>query len=150
MLRDLILFFVLLSAGCSSLPMSGYISRNDHPYERKIYGKFEKVLSSLNYILKQKGWKVQSEVDPAVYERDERYDNNGFQNVLIITEFRENNHVVSSTYTHLNIFVHSYGNACDVEIRYEARTNLVKQLTSVRNDQLADSILDALQDEVSR
>ncbi len=58
--------------------------------------------------------------------------------------------VLYSTSTHLNVFIHSIGNTCDVEVRYEAQTPLVKQFTSVRNDKLVQDILDAVEQEVDR
>ena len=65
--------------------ISGYISRVDHPYDKKFYAGFEKVVSTTVYVLKKKGWAIDSEADPSIYERDDRYDNNGYQNLLIIT-----------------------------------------------------------------
>ena len=128
------------------MQVPGYISRVDHPYDRKIYAGFEKVTSSMMYVLKNKGWAIISEADPSVYERDDRYDNNGYQNLLIITDFRKKSFHLTST--HLNIFIHSIGNTCDVEVRYEAQTHVVKQFTSVRNDQMVQGILDAVEQEI--
>jgi len=130
--------------------MPGYISRIDHPYDRKFYASFEKVVSSFVYALKCQGWTVDSEADPSIYERDDRYDNNSFQNLLIITEVKKHYRGISSTFTHLNVFIHSIGNSCDVEIRYEARTPLVKQFISTKNDQMVKNILDAVDQEVSK
>jgi hypothetical protein len=126
---------ILAQAGCASVQMPGYISRIDHPYERKINGSFEKVVSSTMYILKTKGWKIDSEADPSIYERDDRYDNNGYQNLLIITSARKKYLYLTST--HLNVFIHSIGNTCNVEIRISAR-----------NDRMGKEILDALEQEV--
>lgn len=136
-------------AGCASVQMPGYISRVDHPYDRKFYASFEKVLSAFVFVLKSNGWTF-SEANPSIYERDDRYDNSGYQNLLIITDVKKNYHVFSSTFTHLNIFFHSIGNACEVEIRYEAKTPFVKQFTSVRNDQMVEGILDAVGQEINR
>ena len=140
--------FIFFFAGCASVQIPGYISKVDHPYDRKIYGSFEKVVSSTMYVLKSKGWMIDSEVDSSIYERDDRYDNNGYQNLLIMTSARKK--FLCLTSTHLNVFIHSIGNTCDVEIRYEARTPLVKQFISVRNDQVAQGILDAVEEEVRR
>ena len=130
--------------------MPGYINRIDHSYERKIYGSFEKVVSTTMFVLKKQGWAFDSEADPSIYERDDRYDNNGYQNLLIMTSVRKQYRVLYSTYTHLNVFVHSIGNTCDVEIRYEAQTSLIKQFTTVRNDRMVQGILDAIEEEVNR
>jgi hypothetical protein len=139
---------MLLLAGCASVQVPGYISKVDHPYDRRIYAGFEKVTSSIIYVLKSRGWNIVNEVDPSVYEIDDRYDNNGYQNLLIITDVRK--HFLTLRNTHLNVFIHSIGNTCDVEIRYEGQNSLVKQFSSSRNDQLAQGILNAVEEEVDR
>ncbi len=100
------------------------------------------------FVLKSKGWTIDSEVDSSIYERDDRYDNNGYQNLLIMTSVRK--HFLFLTSTRLNVFIHSIGNTCDVEIRYEAQTSLVKQFISVRNDLLVQGILDTIEQEVNK
>lgn len=132
------------------MQMPGYIGRADHPYNRRIYAGFEKVVSTFNYVLNKQGWRISEEDDPSVYERDDRYDNNGYQNLLIMTAVRKHFYGLYSTYMHLNVFIHSMGNTSDVEIRYEALTPLVKQFTSVRNDQVGQDILDAVDEEINR
>jgi hypothetical protein len=147
-MRYLILLLIFVLSGCASVQTPGYISRADHPYDRKYYASYEKVVSSIVYVLKNKGWSIDSEADPAIYERDDRYDNPDYQNLLIMTGVRKNLlHMTSIT---LNVLVHSIGNTCDVEIRYEAQTSLIRQFISVRNDQLVQDILDAIEEEVSR
>jgi len=131
------------------VPMSEYIGRVDHPYDRKIYASLEKVTSAVMFVLKNKGWDI-SEADPSVYERDERYDNNGYRNLLITTNMRKNSRVLYSTFSHLNVFIHAINNTCDVEIRYESQTRMVKSFISARNDQLAQGILNAVEQEVDR
>lgn len=130
--------------------MPGYISRVDHPYDRKFYAGFEKVVSSAMYVLKKKGWVIAEESEPSIYERDDRYDNNGYQNLVIITTVKKQYRGLYSTFTHLNVFIHSIGNNCEVEIRYESRTPLIRQFVSVRNDRMVQGILDALEEEVNR
>ena len=125
----LFLSLIFILGGCASVPMSGYISRVDHPYDRKIYASFEKVTGAIIDVLKNKGWTIAEEAKPSVYERDDRYDNNGYRNLLIITDVRRQNLVLYSTFTHLNVFIHCLKDSCDVEIRYEARTPLVKPFT---------------------
>ena len=147
-MRFLILSMVLICSGCSSLPLSEYIGRVDHPYERRIYASFEKVTSAFQYVLKKKGWTIMTEAEPFIYERDDRYDNNGYQNLVIITNIKKKFRVVYTNYTHLNVFIHSIANTCDVEIRYESQTPLIKQFISARNDQLVQALLDAVEQEV--
>ena len=142
------LSLILVFSGCASVQTPGYISRADHPYDRKIYAGFEKVASAFLYVLKNQGWKIDCEVDPSIYERDDRYDNNGYQNLLIITDARKKSLHLSNAY--LNVFIHSINNTCDVEIRYEAQTHVIKQFTFVRDDQLIQGILDAVEQEVGR
>jgi hypothetical protein len=146
-MRFLISFLILAISGCASVQMPGYISRVDHPYDRKFYAGFEKVVSSTMYVLKNKGWKIESEADPAIYERDERYDNDGYQNLLIMTRVRKD--LSSMASMHLNVLIHSLGNACDVEIRYEAQTPLIKRFTSERNDKIVQGIFDAVEKDIN-
>lgn len=120
------------------MQMPGYVSRVDHTYDRKIYASFEKVTSSCLFVLKHQGWIITDEVDPAVYERDDRYDNNSYQNLLIITDIRKQAYHLTGV--RLNVFLHSIGNTCEVEIRF----------SSGRNDRLAQGILDAVENEVNR
>ena len=101
----------------------------------------------MDFVLKNKGWTISNEIDPAGYERDDRYDNNGYRNLLIMTDIRK--HFLHLRYAHLNVFIHSIGNTCDVEVRYEDQTSLVKQFSSARNDRVVQGILDAVERELS-
>jgi len=146
-MRYLILSFIFLLSGCASMPVTDYI-KADHPYERKIYAGFEKVTSAVIFVMHQKGWSTSQGVDPAVYEQDERYESNGTENVLIFTDIKKHFRVFYSTYTHLNILVHGLGGVCNVEVRFCKLTPLGKQFVTVRNDRLAQSILDSVEQEV--
>ena len=88
-----------------------------------------------------------NEVDPAIYEQDMRYDNNGYQNILLITNVRKKD--LQFNNMRLNVFIHYFSNSCDVEIRYESQNPIVNQLVSVRNDQVVQGFLDELEKEVS-
>jgi len=145
--RFFLLSLIFILAGCATVQMPGYISRADHPYDRKFLASFEKVVGSVIYVLKKQGWGI-SEADPSIYERDDRYDDNGYRNLLIITDVKRNYRVVSSTFTHLNVFIHAMGNVCYVEIRYEARTPLIKEFSSFHNDQKMKLILDAVEEDI--
>jgi hypothetical protein len=131
-----VLTFIFILSGCASVQMPGYISRVDHPYERKFYASFEKVTSTFMYVLKKQGWTIIEEADPAIYERDYRYDNNGYQNLLIITDIRK--HFLHLSSVRINVFIHSMGNTCSVEIR----------ISSGRSDKVAQGILDAVEQEI--
>lgn len=144
------LVFVCFLAGCVSLHTPAYINRADHPYTREFYAGFEKVTESVIYVLKKRGWAVAEEAEPSLYERDVRYENNGYQNLLVMTVPRRSNHLVTSTFSRLNVFIHSLGNTTQVEIRYEAITPFIKHWTSVRNDRLGQRLLDAMGDEISK
>ena len=149
-MRYLFLSMILLLSGCVSVQMPEYIGRVDHPYDRKIYAGFEKVTSAVIFVLKLKGWAITTEAEPSIYERDERYDNNGYQNLLIISNIKKQYHGAYSTFSHLNVFIHSIGDTSDVEVRYESETPMVKRFTSVKNDQLVQGILDTVEQEVNR
>ena len=136
-------------AGCASVQMTDYI-KADHPYERKIYGSFEKVTSAVIFVLHKQGWNIIEEANPSVYERDERYENNVFENLLILTDIKQHTGILYSTYTHLNVLVHGLDNTCDVEVRYGSLKPLIKQFVSARNDRLVENFLDAVEREVNR
>lgn len=146
-MRYLFLSLIFFFSGCASVSMPEYIGKADHSYEKKIYASFEKVTSVFIYVLHKQGWTI-SESNPAIYERDDRYDNNGYQNLLIIADVSKKFLHLSSR--HLNVFIHALGNECDVEIRYEGKMTLIKQFSSARNDRLVGDILDAVQQEVNR
>jgi len=131
-----ITLIIFTLTGCASVPMSGYISRVDRAYDGKIYAGLEKTTSAFMFVLKNQGWTVANEVDPGIYERDDRYENNGYQNLLIVTDMRK--HFLHLTGTRLNVFIHAIGNICDVEIRF----------SSGRHDSVAQGILDAVQQEI--
>ncbi len=135
------LALILFIVGCVPA-MPEYIGRADHPYDRRINADFDKVTGAITYVLKKKGWVINTEALPSIYERDERYDNNGYQNLLIMTKPRG--------HEHLNIFVHGINQRCEVEIRYESRTSLIKQFSSERNDAVVNGILNAIEQEVNR
>ena len=142
---------ILLLSGCATVQAPEYISRVDHPYDRKMYASFEKVSSAVYYVLKTKGWAISEESLPSIYERDDRYDNNGYRNLLIMTSPRKHGRLVYATYEHVNAFIHCMAGTCDVEIRYEAQTpSPVKEFITTRNDPLVNGIFDAVQQEVSR
>lgn len=145
----LILFSFLIFSGCSSVPLSGYIGKVDHPYDKKFYGTFEKIVATTIYVLKKKGWKIDSEADPSIYERDDRYDNGQYQNLLLMTTFKSHYRFFYSTSAHLNVFIHSIGNTCELEIRYEGQNSMVKQFASSRNDRLVQGIFDAVETEIN-
>jgi len=136
---------IFLFSGCASVE-PGYISRVDHPYDRKFYASFEKVVSSIVFVLKSKGWPIDSEADPSIYERDDRYDNNGYQNLLIMTGVRKSSSHMTSI--RLNVLVHSINNTCDVEIRYEAQTPFIRRFISVQNDKMIEDILDTVEKDL--
>jgi hypothetical protein len=146
-MRYLILSFIFFFSGCASVQMPGYISRVDHHYHRKIYTTFEKIVSSTMFVLKNKGWTIVNEVDPSIYERDNRYDNNGYQNLLIMTNVKKRFYHLTGM--RLNVFIHSMANTSDVEIRYEAKTSLVKQFISAHNDRVVEDILDAVEKDLT-
>ena len=149
-MRFIVLAIVFVFSGCATTQMPEYISKVDHPYDRKFYAGYDRVTSAVVYVLKSKGWTINSEADPSIYERDDRYENNGYQNELIITNIKKKFGPVYSTYTQLNVLVHSIGNTSDVEIRYQSKKPLIKEFISTRNDQLADDVLDAIEQEIGK
>ena len=145
-MRLLFVSIIIMLSGCATASMSEYISRVDHPYDKVYYASIEKVTGAIVYVLRKQGWTISSEADPATYERDDRYENNGYKNLLILTDVKKKFNGAYLSSMHLNIFIHSLANTCDVEIRYEAKG----PFTSLRNDPLVQGLLDAIEQDVDR
>ena len=140
---------MLLMTGCATVQVANYI-KDDHPYTRRVYGSFDKVADAVRDVLAQEGFKITDEVDPAVFERDERYERAGARNLLIFTSVKQLPRVVYSKYFHLNIYLRSLADSTEVEVRYAKATNImVKQFKGTRNDPYVNRLLDAIEAEIA-
>ena len=145
---SIVIVGILALSGCTTIQIPNYIQANN-PYIRKMYGDFDQVAQATKTVLAKYGWQIDKEVDPSVYERDSRYDNNPAKNLLIFTNLKQRSLVLTSSYTHLNVFLHSVGTATEVEVRYHSMMPVIKRFVSTRNDKLANRILDAIEQQLN-
>ena len=135
-------FFIL--TGCTTVHIPNYI-KSELNYQRKVYGDFDQIVSSVRSVLAKEGWKIENEIHPSVFERTESEDSKG---ILIFTGVKQHSMFLYSSYTHLNVFVHAIAEGATVEIRFHKVTPLlIKQFRSNRNDKLANRLLDKIEKE---
>jgi len=51
---------------------------------RQFYTGFDSTVETVKKVLADNGWAVKNSVDPSIYERDERWDNDKTNRVLIL------------------------------------------------------------------
>lgn len=145
-MKTAIVCLCLLLAGCTTLQIPSYI-KSDRPYARKMYGDYNKIVYAVRDVLKRNGWQIKAITNPAIYERTQEGDENS--NILIFTEIKEQSMLVSTSYTHLNVFILSIADGADVEIRYSKVTQMpFKQLKNNRNDHLANTLLEQIEQKL--
>lgn len=143
-IQKIFLWMILgLVSGCATGNLPDYIKAS-HPYIRKIAGNYDKIIEAVKIVLSKEGWAVQTQVNPSVYERRSGGEDQS-NDVLFVTQSKRDSKIVYSTYTHLNVFVHALADGAEIEIRYEA---LSPATTGLRNDKLANRILDKIEQEL--
>ena len=136
-----------LLCGCAA-QTSGYI-KADHPYARKLYGDYDKIIMVVKEVLQRNGWSVLEENHPSVYERAAAPDMETPKDLLIFTDVKRHFRLFYSTYSRLNVFCRATAEGAEVEIRYAKVTPLgFKQFQSIRNDKLADHLLAQMDQEL--
>lgn len=141
-----ILFFLIVFAGCATSQIPDYI-KADHPYVRKVSGDYNAIISAVQLILSEKGWDIQEQVDPSVYERREGGEDQS-NDVLLFTKPKRYSKFLYSTYTHFNVYVHATADGAEVDIRYEVLTPSLIKRSNLRNDSLVNQILDSIEQTV--
>ncbi len=141
----LCLILLMFTSACTTVNVGNYI-KSDHPYTKKIYGNFDKILETVRQVLAKNGYKVTSESYPSVYERSADEHRETPKDVLLFTEIKQHSMVLYSSYTHLNVFVHAVAEGAEVEVRYGKVTSaLIKDFQNTRNDKLGNAILDQIE-----
>ncbi len=146
MRKLLTVVFLLLLTGCSSVRIPDYI-KADHPYVRKFSGDYDTIVSVVKDVLYKQGWLIQQEVNPSEYERREGGEDQA-RDVLLFSEIKKHSKVAYATYTHLNVFIHANADGAEVDIRYEAITPGPIKQSNLRNDRLANRILDQVEQAI--
>ncbi len=132
-----------LLGGCASGHLPDYIKAS-HPYTRKIPGEYGRIIEATKLVLSEEGWEVQSQVNPSVYERRSGGEDQS-NDILFVIKPKRDSKIIYSTYTHLNVFIHPLADGAEIEIRYEA---VSPATTGLRNDKLANRVLDKIQKEL--
>lgn len=139
-----VLFFCCFS-GCTTITVGDYI-KSDHPYAKKIYGDYDKILAVVREVVARNGYKVTAESYPSVYERPVDLHTESPKDVLFFTRTKELSFVLFSTFSHLNIYVRSVAEGAEVEVRFEKVTSTwVNQIQQTRNDKLGKGILSQIE-----
>ncbi len=138
----------LFFSGCVSVQISNYI-KSDNPYERRVYGDYGKIVSTVQDVLKENGWPIEQQSNPAVYERFED-SLNPDKDVLFFTSIKQKPRFLYSTYVHLNIFVYTLDRGAQIKIYYQSVTPLfIKQNRNTRNDSLVNALLDKIEQRIN-
>lgn len=136
--------------GCSSISIPNYIP-DQNPYKQIFFGAFDEVLNATNETLDDLGWVIQSQAEPATFERSALADPN-MQQILIFTEVRQTALIVGSRYSRMNIFLREQeDNQVEVEIRYvTVSSTAVKTFRDYRQDQVAKNVFSKIQYRLSK
>ena len=143
-IQKIFLLMILgLLSGCATGNLPDYIKAG-HPYVRKIAGNYDRIIKVVKTVLSKEGWTVKTQLNPSVYERRSGGEDQS-NDVLFVTQSKRDSKILYSTYAHLNVFVHALADGAEIEIRYEI---LSPATTSLRNDKLANRILDKIEQEL--
>ena len=136
------LIFVI---GCASVTIPSYIT-DKNPYKRTYYGMYQEVLDATNAALKDLGWAVEGQAEPATFERSRVMDAN-LKQTLIFTKVRQTSMVLGSRYARMNIFVREQvDNQAEVEVRYVTVSSVgFKAMYDYTEDRAVNHILDSIQ-----
>ncbi len=141
----LYVMLMLFASGCTTVTVGNYI-RSDHPYTKKIYGDYDKIVETIRQVLAKNGYKVTGESYPSVYERPVDAHQETPKDLLLFSQIKQHSMIFLSSYTHLNIYIRSVAEGAEVEVRYGKVTSvLVKQFQSTRDDKLGKRILDQIE-----
>lgn len=139
---------LLTFAGCVRLQIPHYI-KADHPYVQNMYGDFDKIVEAVRQVVMRNGWGIERVMNPSVYERSNEEAVYGEKDVLICTNIKQHPRVLYSLYTHLNIFIRATAEGAQVDLRFGKVTSVgFKQFHSVRNDKLANTLLNQVEQEL--
>lgn len=137
---------LLLCLGCASVMIPNYI-HDEHPYSKKLYADFDKVLEATQQALKESGWEVAKTTDPSIFERNKTPVDPHSRGALLFTEIRQTSLFLGSRYARMNIYL-SAGpdNTTDVEVRYLTVTSVpFKSFYNYRNDRFVQKLLTRLE-----
>jgi len=135
------IFLVFTLSGCASINIPNYI-QDKHPKQKTFYATYDQVYNATTKALNDLGWSIETESDPALFERERESQDSSRQQTLIFTDIHQFSFFVGSKYTRLNIFLLiTADKATEVEIRFIKVTSIpFKTFTKFKNDRLMDRL----------
>jgi len=136
------IILVVSLVGCASIHVPQYI-KNDHPYKKKFYLEFKKVLPLTVKSLEESGWTIEQRTDPEIYERRKGDAIHKGKQLLLITGIRKLPIFIASRYARLNVYVTSEGDdSTEVEIRYVGVKSLIfKNFYDFTHEDIVERVL---------
>ena len=135
---------LVLLCGCVSISIPQYL-KDKHPYKKKFFAGFAETHEATRAALREAGWIITEEADPRTFERDESYDEQNGQQVLIFTEEKQLARILYSRYYKLNVLVRSLAEGTEVEIRYLSITPvLFYKKEQYKNDGLVNAVMNLI------
>lgn len=114
----LVLGALALCSGCTTVTIPQYI-QDEHPYPRKFYADFDKVLGAVAQALEDSGWQISKKADPATFEQNKSPGGEDIRQILIFTEVRQTSLILATRYARMNIYLRAADpQTTDAEVRY--------------------------------
>ena len=150
MRKFLLILLAIICAGCVSVSIPHYLN-DKHPYQKKFYLGFKETAVATEKVLRDSGWIISGSSDPTVYEQNPTYDPSLGEQTLLFTDTRQTLMILFSRYTQLNVYLRSFSDGTEVEIRYIAVTPIpFKNFTSYRNDRLVRNLFNRIDRELQK
>jgi len=143
------MLLILTLGGCASINIPNYI-HDKHPYQQTYYASFDKVHNATIEALKDLGWAIEKETDPALFERTRETKNESRQQILIFTEIRQLLFFVGSRYARVNVYLQiTADKATEVEIRYVTVTSMLfKSFYDYKNKKAVNRIFKRIEENL--
>ncbi len=145
-LSAVVLALAVLGGCAGQIP---YYIQAKHPYERKMYGNYDKIADAARQVLVRNGWPIQRVTDASVFERTTTEGEDTEKDILIFTGIRKHWMVIWPTYTRLNVFVHPTAEGANVDLRWAKVTPFLIKFQNFRNDALAKRLLEQMEEELT-
>ena len=138
-----LLVLLVFCVGCVTVKIPKYL-KDEFPYEKRFYAKFDETLNATIQALDDLHWKVTNTSHPSVFEEGVQ-DDQSKEQILIFTEVRQTPLFLSSKYMSLNVYVIAADDNTDVEIRYvSVMPVFFKHAYNYKNDFVVNKVFDRI------
>ncbi len=137
-----LLLCLFILTGCATTNLPEYI-KSVHPYSKKISGNQDRIIDAIKVVLFKEGWDIEVQMNPSMFERRSGGEDQS-NDVLFVTKPKRVYKGLYWATVHLNVFVFSYADGAEVEIRYESFSPIT---SGQRNDKLAKILLEQIEQE---